>query len=96
MTSSNICINLQSIFVSKLLQSAIGLIFVSDTSYIVSYHNLILLDVITEGLWLSLHKGGLGGHDKCLLCRSGIMDDREGQIFIRTYIYIKCNSTAVF
>jgi len=52
MTSNNICINLQSIFVSKLLQSAIGLIFVSDTLYIISYHHLILLDAVTEGLWL--------------------------------------------
>jgi hypothetical protein len=52
MTSKNSCIYLQSIFYSKLLQSDIGLIFVSDTSYIILYQYFILFDPITEGLWL--------------------------------------------
>ena len=73
-------------FFSKLLQSAIGLNFVSDNSYIISYHYLILFDPIIEGLWLWLHKGGLGGRGKCVLCRSGIMDDRQDQIFRIKYV----------
>ena len=52
MTFKNSCINLTSVFVSKLLQSAIGLNFVSDTSYIILYHHLILFYTITEGMCL--------------------------------------------